>query len=1749
MTTKHFELTHPQKRVWYTQALIEQTQMWNCGGLLKINRLLDLDLLEKAINVLIEKHAGMRLRFNKVEGEIKQHVADYEYENFIRQYFYNENDLLHWAEKNFQEGFVNLNSKLYDVSIINLNDEYTYCYFKYHHIIADGWCCNIFARQISKTYNELIERENIGEEPEYTYLDYIEYEKEYLLSNRFDKDHAYWIERFNEIPEQIYQFKLNDSCKAKRYAYAVPPNVSSKIKELCQETKISYNTFFLGALLVYIYKAHLAKKFTVGVPVLNRVGAIEKQIVGMCASTLPFSYDIDDSMNIIELFKHIDRRMLRDFAHQRYPYDLLAVDLQLAQKKIDNLYQVIFTYLNYSIDDIVIHNASMEFIELFAGYQSVPLSIKVNEWFNDGSITIVIDYNAIMFSKEDIQLMCGRFSTIIEQFLKQIKNPEFKIADLSLLNRDEKEQILYDFNNTKVEYPKDRTIHELFEEQVERTPDNVAVAFGDQQLTYRELNQKANQLAAVLREKGVRADTIVGIMLERSIDMMVGIFGIVKAGGAYLPIDPKYPMKRIEYMLEDSRASILITSEEVVSFGFSGTVLNIKNSGFFKGDGRNLEKVTTSRDLAYVIYTSGSTGEPKGAMIEHHALVNRLTWMQKKYPLDTNDVILQKTTFTFDVSVWELFWWSIYGASVFLLGPEEEKEPGKILDNLRKQDVTVMHFVPSMFSAFLHYIEEKGINTDGLRLKQIFTSGEALQVDQVQSFFRLFKNVALANLYGPTEATIDVSYYDCVRKPYGSSIPIGKPIDNIYLYVIGENSGLQPIGVPGELCIGGVGLARGYLNKPELTDKKFVENPFCPDEKMYRTGDLARWMPDGNIEFLGRIDHQVKIRGYRIELGEIEKKLLEYEDIDSAVVLVKEDKEGSKYLCAYVVSKNKLVTQELREYLLNQVPEYMVPQLFFQIESIPLSNNGKINTKALFEIKELIPTGNEYIPPQNKIQEKMAEVWAKVLNVKSVGIHDNYFELGGDSIKAIKIIYELEREGLALTIEDIIKFKTIDKLSEKVEYYKLNIPQDLVVGEVKLSPIQKMFFNEENIKYMNHFNQSIMVYYKDGLKEEYIRQAFVEIINHHDALRTICEVYNDQLKQHVLPIVDSNFIDLKTFYFHDEEGLDKLIENECNKIQASIDLNNGPLVKLGLFKTKEGDHLLIVINHLIIDNVSWRIILEDFNNLYKAEITNSKYEMPSKTHSYKVWVNRLYEYAENEIHTDEKEHWYTICNIPIKPLRVDNNISKRENMDSKNLIFSLSEGETVRINNLVAKGYAKGVDVVLLLAFANAINEWNKSSKTMIAYESHGRNHMFKDINITRTVGWFTSVYPVILEHNDILSLDSLQSLERVLGNTPNSGHGYSCLKYLTEQLESCNTEPEVAFNYIGDIHSVDYEGFQLSKSPKGTEVGAETLPTFKLFISGSLENGRIQINLIFNGKEYNIKTIEMLAELFKKSISSIIESQYKSNTKTEESKEKTYIQLENSNKTNKTKVMLFPPHMIRIAYESIYRKLVTYMEDYDVYMFTMQNSKHIVSDYVDDIINIQKEEPYILMGYSAGGNLAFHVALELEKRGKVVSDIIMLDAPRWEKGTLRELEQETMVSELLSIIEKYNEGSAVDLSSDTIKRYLQKENVIKEMVYYNEYYKHYNASGNSHERTHANIHMLFGDFVIQNYYINDTRFSWTDNTEGTFYTYRVEGDHFTIFSKTNISKNAEAICNILESIIKDMPNNHAIGATSNKKI
>jgi amino acid adenylation domain-containing protein len=822
------------------------------------------------------------------------------------------------------------------------------------------------------------------------------------------------------------------------------------------------------------------------------------------------------------------------FENQEYPFEELVDKLTVKRDIGRNpLFDIMFVLQNLDTGSVSQEKESefesirpvqpgfpKEYENIF---QKAKFDLTLTAIERNRGLFLTFQYCTKLFKKETIEGFIIYFKKIVSM---AVKEPDIRISDLDILTEEEKKRILDDFNKTAAVYPKDKTVHRLFEEQVERTPGNIGAAGpsvlaqheSSLQITYSELNEISNSLAQWLRENGVEPDAIVGIKVERSIEMIPVIFGILKAGGAYMPIDPEYPPGRIDYMLKDSSANALVTTstlaQEVKKLR-SSEVNSIPETIFIDAmDASNpsssqLLNFSTSSSLAYIIYTSGSTGKPKGVMVEHRSVINILAALQNEYPLEESGTYLLKTSYLFDVSVTELFGWYLAGGRLAVLARGGEKNPQSIIAAIRKWEVTHINFVPSMFNAFIEILNPQ--RTGKLSsLKYIFLAGEALTPGLVEKFRQLDLKILLENIYGPTEGTIYASKYSLSSWNGAGSIPIGKPLQNIKLYILDKYDYCQPIGIAGELCIGGAGLARGYLNRPALTAGKFDHDLWdyqdhqdknkkvpgknyiksynhaamqscshaamqslphhSPHYPIYRTGDLTRWLPEGNIEYLGRKDFQVKIRGFRVELREIEYVLSAHPGIKAAAVAVKERNDG-KYLCAYLTPKNTkaaeprdpaLLTRGIQDYLSNRLPHYMVPGHFVVLEKMPLTPTGKVDRQALAKLKEFRPgTGTAYTAPGNDMEKIVAAVWKEILHLEEVGIHDNFFALGGNSITILKVNSRLEKKlGKSFPVVKLFKYPTVHALAS----YLLHGDDEVLTVEKEKKISKKMDRGKDRLK-------------------------------------------------------------------------------------------------------------------------------------------------------------------------------------------------------------------------------------------------------------------------------------------------------------------------------------------------------------------------------------------------------------------------------------------------------------------------------------------------------------------------------------------------------------------------------------------------------------------------------------------------------------------------------------------------------------
>jgi amino acid adenylation domain-containing protein len=1056
---EYYALSSAQKRLYILQQMTLDSTAYNIWTLLEVKGPVRMERFQDTIRQLINRHESLRTSFHiKAENPVQKIHENFDFKIEYKEVEFKVDDfegtrgLAPLPEESvtrnpqpaaplintFIRPFDLSKAPLLRVGLIYTNETEHILMVDMHHIVSDGTSLSLFIKEFTALY--------AGEELpvlRLRYKDYSEWQNRLLELGEFEDRETYWKKQFRggipvlNLPVDFVRPSPR-SFAGRSITVEISPKETEALKQLALDREVTLYMVLLAVYNVFLSKLSGQEDIVVGTPVAGRTHADLGHIIGMFVNTLALRNFPTADKTFNEFLVEIKERTITAFENQDYPFETLVQRLAVTRDLTRNpLFDVMFEMQNMDMPEIHLPGLTIAPYPFENNSSQFDLTFSAVE--RQDQLDLSFAYCTGLFKEDTLCQFIGYLKNIVTSVTR---DPNQVIGEFEIIEGEEKRRILYDFNDTTIEHPREKTIHQLFEQQVERTPDYIAIAGPAEReyrshmtnmtyISYRELNERSNHLAHLLKEKGVKPAAVVGIKVERSIEMIIGIFAIVKAGGAYLPIDPGYPEERIKYMLEDSGAKILMT---VSGLSEKFEKLSIVNC--------QLERTS----LAYIIYTSGTTGQPKGTAIEHHSLVNRLCWMQKKYPLDEKDTILHKTPFTFDVSVWEIFWWSMVGAKVCLLVPGGEKDPRAITNTVVMNRVTVMHFVPSMLMLFLEFLRQTGDQKRLASLRQVVASGEALTLSQVKAFRDILFNensTQLANLYGPTEATIDVSYYDCFEDNNFDVIPIGKPIDNIQLYILDKNLHVQPVGIAGELYIGGVGLARGYINRPELTAEKFVGHRSYRSyrsyisKKIYQTGDLARWLPDGNILFLGRIDHQVKIRGFRIELPEIEARLLDNKYIKEAVVITEGNEQDNKSLCAYVVSDKELDVTELKEYLSQWLPDYMVPGFFKQLDHIPLTTNGKVNRKVLVSSGTRLGATVQHVAPGTQTEVRVAGIWREILQSKDIkiGIHDNFFDLGGTSMDVIRVNGRLTKEfNKEIPIVALYKYTTIRTLAHVLDH-------------------------------------------------------------------------------------------------------------------------------------------------------------------------------------------------------------------------------------------------------------------------------------------------------------------------------------------------------------------------------------------------------------------------------------------------------------------------------------------------------------------------------------------------------------------------------------------------------------------------------------------------------------------------------------------------------------------------------------------
>ncbi|WP_447739004.1 non-ribosomal peptide synthase/polyketide synthase [Pseudomonas laurentiana] len=1375
------------------------------------------------------------------------------------------------AEAERQQGFALSEAPLLRLQIIRTGEASHHLIYTSHHILMDGWSTSRLLGEVLQRYAGQPVAAQAGH-----YRDYIAWlqRQDAALAEAFWKGHLADLQE----PTRLAQ-ALRIDADAKRSGHGIQRlqfdrEQTARIEAFARANRVTVNTLVQSAWLLLLQRYTGQATVCFGATVAGRPAelvGVEEQI-GLFINTLPVAGAPRPEQSVGQW---IDQVQACNLALREYEHTPLNDVQRWAGLGGEALFDSLLVFENYPVSEALQQGATggLRFGEVANLEQTnYPLSVAV---VLGGNLTCRFTHDRAFWSDEAITQVAGHWRNLLEAL---IEDATAAVGDLPMLQEAEYRQVVSGWQGADLQHPDGRSVAQMIEAQVARSPDATAVLFAEQTLSYAELNRRANQLAHRLRELGVGPDVLVGILMSRSLEMVIGLLGILKAGGAYVPFDPEYPQDRLAYMFEDSDIKLLLTQHDnrlAVPAHIQGICL--EPGSFDDYPVANPAPAVAGQNLAYVIYTSGSTGKPKGAGVDQQALCGRLSWMQGTYALNEQDVVLQKTSFSFDVSVWEFLWPLISGARLLLARQGDQRDPQLLVELIRQHGVTTLHFIPSMLRSF---IEAQGV-TQCHSLKRLFSGGEAISHDLLNTAIECLPQVAIFNRYGPVEATINATHSERLGKRAGE-VEIGRALPDTQLHVLDAGLCPVPVGVCGELYLGGKALARGYYRKAALSAERFIANPFAGQggQRLYRTGDLARWRADGVLEYVGRVDHQVKIRGFRIELGEIEAQLRAQASVRHAVVIAQQGPLGNQ-LVAYVVPATPALLQsaegqaELRDSLRGQLkaslPEYMVPAHVLFLGSLPLSPNGKLDRKALPQADaSLLQT--HYVAPRTELEQQVAAIWADVLKLEQVGLTDNFFELGGDSIISLQVVSRARQAGIQFTPRDLFEHQTVQGLMAVIRRVQgVTGEQGAVTGAMPLTPVQQRFF-EQSIPQRQHWNQSVLLMPTEALGVAHLQAALQAISEHHDALRLRFQPRQGQWHA-TFDQADGHGL-LQVHSFDSVQAL----EQEANQVQRSLDLEQGPLLRALLGNLPDGSQrLLLVIHHLVVDGVSWRILLEDLQAAYGALAAGRPPALPAKSSSFKAWAEHLQAHAHSQLLAPELAYWQAQLQGASDALPCDHPEGSNQLKHAASVTTHLDQAWTRKLLQDAPGAYRTQINDLLLTALARVVCRWSEQAELVVRLEGHGREDLFDDIDLTRTVGWFTSIYPVKLSPQHALD-ESIKAIKEQLRAIPNKGLGYGLLRYLgdspsREALERL-PQGEIVFNYLGQFDgSFDADSglFVPAKENGGATQSATSALSSLLAVTGQVYGGELKLAWSFSRGLFDDTTVQRLADDYARELKVLI--------------------------------------------------------------------------------------------------------------------------------------------------------------------------------------------------------------------------------------------------------------------------------------
>jgi amino acid adenylation domain-containing protein/non-ribosomal peptide synthase protein (TIGR01720 family) len=1476
-------LTRFQTLIWFGQKLQPGAPVYTNAGYGVVSRSIDPARYTRSVQALIKNCDALRTLIVEEDGVPKQQVVEHlEYEPEYIDFSacsLPEAAAEAWA-KNRSSEVLDFERRPFDFALLKLGDSQYGMYSNFHHIITDATSISIVEEVLSRYYQLSVDH-RLAEEPERPrFQDYVRDQLESLERPRARKSDGPGKQTHGE-PERVRFYgraPTTQTTLVKRVTYDLGPERTHALKEIANGQELFVMTEDLSlhhilTALVCVFLHHISdgsRVIPIGLPFHNRKN--RRETIGCLMDVLPVTLTIEEGDNFQSLIKKIWIGYLSMLRMREYHHGNSV--------QTEN-YDVQFNYIN-STPPAQMFGAPRNGRWLDTGHGFLGLSIHMHPDTSGSSFVTEFDFHCDTFDDQQQELAINHFLRVVDSFLEDSTQ---QVMNISILTEQEKSRILNEFNQTDAALHDSRTYIELFEEQVNKTPDRIAVSYGEESLTYEGLSKRVSLVSSRLRSLGVAPESLTAILSNRGIDFLTVILAIFKCGGAYVPLDPDHPAQRNVNILSKCKSRLCIVGDDFltdISQALSGAedppLIVVMEDLFQGGTLEPFKYEYHANSLSYVIYTSGSTGEPKGAMVELEGMLNHLFIKIRDFQLVDTDVVAQSASQCFDVSVWQFLSILLVGGRVCIIDNATLRDPPSQFKLMERENVSVLEVVPSELRAMLDSVDIPGEELPAMkRLRCVLVMGEVLDPLLCNRWFDCFGHVALINGYGATECSDDVNHYWMRSAPRSvhRSIPLGGPLMNLRIFVHNEDMVMCPIGVAGSIYIAGVGVGRGYLNDPVRTAQSFIPDAYTkiPGGRAYRTGDLGRYLPDGNMEFIGRSDHQVKIRGFRIELGEVESAIARIPAVAQAVVTTRNDEELGSRLVAYFVTEQgqTLTASQLRSFVKSVLPGYMVPSAFVRLESMPLNENGKINRKALPAPDSVPPDPDELLAePSSKLEVLLLAIWAEVLGLELIGVNDNFFDLGGDSILAIHVAAKVSRVGPKLSPTEVFTHPTISELATLLSSNLAAVAeQEGLNGSIPLTPIQH-WFSEQEIADPNQSSQTVTLKTRENLDPALFERAVGYVREHHDALRFLFAKEDSTWRQYEVAVWRNAFFtyeDLSALSTGDQQALMNL---RATQSAASLNLWEGPLVRVALFDlgSKQGSGVLLTIHRLLVDDTSWRILLEDLQLAYSRLSQRDQSILPDG--SFRQWSKELTEYARSRELQKESDSWAEVSSASISNLPVDDPLGVNSKESCSIASTRISSEETAVFLKVARESYNMSAEEILIGSVVLALAEWSGGSSFLLEVERNMRDYPVSDVDVSRTVGWFAAAFPVVVNIAGVSDpMDTLKMVKDQLRRVPNGGIGYSVLRYLSSDAAirmtlSSIPSPEVRFSFrdqVNQIATASEHTFYSSAELSSTGPDCDAKPASLLEINALVLDGQLQMAWTYSSNVYLPATIDRLAE------------------------------------------------------------------------------------------------------------------------------------------------------------------------------------------------------------------------------------------------------------------------------------------------